>query len=113
MGKPWPPNSAGWITPCQPPSVNCLKASLKTGEVVTTPSFQLLGSFVAFPVQRGDNAFAEPGRLFEHRLGGVDVVVLKPGRAVTLGRPASSCITNSMSFRGGLVAHDLISGVRC
>ena len=23
FGKPWPPCSTGWITPCQPPAVNC------------------------------------------------------------------------------------------
>ncbi|MNY16655.1 hypothetical protein D3C86_1499310 [compost metagenome] len=44
LGKPWPPKSLGCSTPCQPPSPNWRNASRNPGVVVTTPSFQLLGS---------------------------------------------------------------------
>src|SRR5450830_621726 len=47
LGKPWPPNSTGCCTPCQPASPNCLKASLKPLLVVTLPSLHELGSLSA------------------------------------------------------------------
>ena len=37
-GRPWPPNSSGAEMPIQPPSTNCLKASLKPAGVLTLPS---------------------------------------------------------------------------
>ncbi len=40
LGRPWPPNSAGCCSPCQPPNANCLNASLKPGVVLTLPSWK-------------------------------------------------------------------------
>ena len=63
FGRPWPPNSVGCCRPCQPPSANWRKASLKPGVVVTSPSLPRRRVLVAVAVQRRDHAFVEAARI--------------------------------------------------
>jgi hypothetical protein len=102
LGSPWPPNSVGCCTPCQPASVKPLNASLKPFAVVTWPSRQKLGSSSLLWFS---GATTSPQNLaFSSRTAWTVSAVAssQPGSWLTSDSPASSFITNSMSCRGAL-----------
>ena len=102
LGRPWPPNSAGCCTPCQPASAKLRNASLKPFDVVTSPSCQKLGSLSAgwfSGATTSPQNFAFSSRTASTVSG---VASSQPGNWLISDRLASSFTTNSMSFRGAL-----------
>ncbi|MCY1549749.1 hypothetical protein D9M68_859370 [compost metagenome] len=102
LGRPWPPKSTGCCRPCQPPSAYCLKASLKPGVVVTTPSLN-------------DDGFLSPSK-FSGAITPSLSLAHSSSTACAVSRPASSkpgicdtwsmrarcSMSNSMSLRGAV-----------
>ncbi len=102
FGSPWPPNSTSCCTPCQPASANCRNASLKPRLVVTTPSFHVDGAtspprFSGATTSCTNFAFSSSTACAVSR-----VASSKPGIAAIASSPASSSMTNSMSFSGAV-----------
>ena len=100
LGKPWPPKSVGCCRPCQPPSPNCLNASLKPGVAVTLPSLKVEGL-------RSPSMFSgamTPSLSFAHSSSTACAVSgpasSNAGSLASSSMPASSFITKSMSLTG-------------
>ncbi len=100
LGKPWPPNSCGCSTPCQPPSPNWRKASRKPGVVVTAPSFQWLGSMSPARFSGATTCSVNLAASSSTACAVSAVASSKPGNWLMASSPASSLIANSMSLSG-------------
>ena len=85
------------------------KSVLEAGRGGDDAVFPAAGRLVAGPVQRRNDAFAEFRRLFEHGLGGVQVVVFKAGQGADLGQAGEFLHGKQHVFQGGLVAHGVLS----
>ena len=100
FGRPWPPNSTGCCTPCQPASAKLLKASLKPAAVVTWPSCQKLG-LTSLGQFRGATTLLQNLAFSSSTASTVSVVASsQPGSWLMVDSAASSLMTNSMSLRG-------------
>ncbi len=100
LGRPWPPNSTGWCTPCQPPAPYCLKASLKPAVVVTTPSLNDDGALSPSQFSGAITSWFSLAHSSSTAAAVSAPASSKPGSAATASRPATWFITNNMSLTG-------------
>ena len=81
FGRPWPPNSAGCCSPCQPPSRELAERLLEARRrrhhaVLPTTT----GAMSPSTIERRDHVLVEARALLEHGLRGVEAGVLEAGQ---------------------------------